>query len=555
MSRFISGKMIMKWFVNLATRTKLTFGFGLIVLVLFAAMTSAYVTITGMSDSQKGLYEKEFANAVELKDVRTNQNAVRANIFAMLLKDKRSDQASLLQEIVRRDKENAETMKRLLERNRNDPRIAAGLKAFDTLRAAYRETREAQVIPLIADGKLEGARDLIFVVQNQRNEKMRGIVDELVDASEKTAQAAVTQSIQQAEAATRLFLILAVVALGISAGMAMLMNRVIAAPLKEVSGMVERVAAGDLTVNLPSDNRVDEVGILMQTFRKMVENLRQIAQEIRDGANVLASSASEIVATTAQVASGAAETAVAVNETTSTVEEVKKTAEVSSDKARYVSDTAQKAAQVSQNGKRAVEQAVEGINRVREQMEGIAGSVMKLSEQSQAIGEIIATVNDLAEQSNLLAVNAAIEAAKAGEQGKGFAVVAQEVKSLAEQSKQATAQVRAILGDIQKATAASVLAAEQGSKAVESGVKQSAEAGETIRTLAQSIAEAAQAATQIAASSQQQQVGMDQVAVAMENIRQASAQNVAGTKQAEGAAHNLNELGLKLKQLAEQYRV
>jgi methyl-accepting chemotaxis protein len=127
--------------------------------------------------------------------------------------------------------------------------------------------------------------------------------------------------------------------------------------------------------------------------------------------------------------------------------------------------------------------------------------------------------------------------------------VAQEVKSLADQSRQATAQVRAILGDIQKATSAAVLATEQGNRAVEAGVKQSAETGESIRLLAESIMEAAQAATQIAASSQQQMVGMDQVALAMENIKQASMQNVAGARQAEIAAHDLNELGQKLNHL------
>ncbi|MFA7300262.1 MAG: methyl-accepting chemotaxis protein, partial [Sideroxydans sp.] len=132
---------------------------------------------------------------------------------------------------------------------------------------------------------------------------------------------------------------------------------------------------------------------------------------------------------------------------------------------------------------------------------------------------------------------------------KGFAVVAQEVKSLAEQSKQATAQVRTILGDIQKATGTAVLATEQGNKAVQAGVKQTGETGEAIRLLADSVAEAAQAATQIAASSQQQMVGMDQVAQAMENIKQASVQNVSGTKQAEVAAQSLHELGQKLSDM------
>jgi methyl-accepting chemotaxis protein len=273
---------------------------------------------------------------------------------------------------------------------------------------------------------------------------------------------------------------------------------------------------------------------------------RTITRQLRESIDQLSTSSSEIMATTSQVASSAAETASAVSETTATVEEVKQTAQLSSQKARNVSDSAQKASQISQSGRKSVEDAMQGMHRIQEQMESIAESIVLLSEQSQAIGEIIATVNDLAEQSNLLAVNAAIEANKAGEQGKGFTVVAQEVKSLAEQSKQATAQIRTILGDIQRATSVAVLATEQGSKAVQAGVKQTTETGEAIRLLADSIVDAAQAATQIAASSQQQMVGMDQVALAMENIKQGSVQNVAGTKQAEIAAKSLHSLGQKL---------
>ena len=277
--------------------------------------------------------------------------------------------------------------------------------------------------------------------------------------------------------------------------------------------------------------------------------IRNLTRQLRASVDQLSTSSAEILATTTQVASGAAETATAVSETTATVEEVKQTAQLSSQKARLVSDSAQKASQVSQNGRKSVEEAMQGMQRIQEQMESIAESIVRLSEQSQSIGEIIATVNDLAEQSNLLAVNAAIEANKAGEQGKGFAVVAQEVKSLAEQSKQATAQVRTILGDIQRATSAAVLATEQGNKAVQAGVKQTTETGESIRLLADSIVEAAQAATQIAASSQQQMVGMDQVALAMESIKQASVQNVSGARQAEVAAQSLHELGLKLSDM------
>ena len=278
---------------------------------------------------------------------------------------------------------------------------------------------------------------------------------------------------------------------------------------------------------------------------------RTITRQLRESLGQLASASNEIVTTTIQVASSTSETATAISQTTTTVEEVKQTAQIASQKAKYVLEIAQNATLISQKGKTTVGETIEGMNKIKQQMEFIAESIVKLSEQNQTIGEITATVNDLAEQSNLLAVNAAIEAAKAGEQGKGFSVVAQEVKSLAEQSKQATTQIRAILNDIQKAVSKAVMATEQGTKVVESGVKLSITAGEAIHILSENIIESSQAATQIAASSQQQLIGMDQVALAMDNIRQATMQNMAGNKQAETAAQNLNELGQRIRLIIE----
>jgi methyl-accepting chemotaxis protein len=370
--------------------------------------------------------------------------------------------------------------------------------------------------------------------------------------------------------------------------------RDIAGPLAEITRVAERIARGQLGVDFSSDGRTDEVGMLAQAFQRMSrslkvlagrasqiaggdltvrvkpqseddvlgnafltmsESLRSIITEFVEAVNVLASAASEIMASTAQLASSAAETATAVTETTATVEEVKQTSQLSSQKARTVSDEAQSAAEVAQSGKRSVDETIHGMNDIRQQMSAIAESILRLSAQSREIGEIIATVDDLAAQSKLLAVNASIEAAKAGEEGKGFSVVAQEVKSLAELSKQATTQVRGILNEIQKATSKAVLATEHGNQAVESGVRQSAAAGASIGALAESISEAAQAATQIAATSQQQFVGMDQVALAMESIKGAATQTVASTKQAETAAQQLHDLGQRLKQLVERFKV
>ena len=379
------------------------------------------------------------------------------------------------------------------------------------------------------------------------------------------------------------------------AGLAgLLLTRNIAGPLESLTGIAERITAGDLSSDVTVNDRSDEVGVLMRAFERMTRSLRTMAGAaeqiaagdlraslqpqspgdvlgnafvrmtdnlrrqiggILEGTAVLGSAASEIVASTAQLASGASESAAAVSETTTTVEEIRQTAELASQKAKAVADSAQKAVQISHNGRKSTEDVAAGMGRIRVQMEAIAESMMRLSEQSQTIGQIIATVEDLAAQSNLLAVNAAIEAAKAGEHGKGFGVVAQEVKSLAEQSRQATDRVRTILGDIQKATTAAVMATEQGGKAVEAGGKQTEAAGESIAALAAGVTEAAQAATQIAASSQQQLVGMDQVAGAMENIKQASTQNVASAKQLETAARNLSDLGQRLKLLVESYAI
>ncbi|MBI5446921.1 MAG: PAS domain-containing methyl-accepting chemotaxis protein, partial [Deltaproteobacteria bacterium] len=253
--------------------------------------------------------------------------------------------------------------------------------------------------------------------------------------------------------------------------------------------------------------------------RRAEDSLHRVMLEIQDSVSILTEATAQILTTTTEVAAGASETATAVSETTSTVEEVKQTAHAAHEKAKNVSEGAQRAVGVAQAGRTSVEESVAGMNRIHGQMESIAESIVRLSEQSQTIGEITASVNDLAEQSTMLAVNAAIEAAKAGDQGKGFAVVAQEVKSLAEQSKQATAQVRGILNEIQKATNAAVLATEQGSRAVDEGVRQSKKAGDAILEMGASIEESARAALQIAASSQQQLLGMDQVARAMENVK------------------------------------
>jgi len=202
-----------------------------------------------------------------------------------------------------------------------------------------------------------------------------------------------------------------------------------------------------------------------------------------------------------------------------------------------------------------VEESVSGMGKVSEQVQSIAENIMALAERAQAISEIVATVNDIAEQTNLLALNAAIEASRAGESGKGFAVVASEVRALADQSKKATAQVRQILGEIQKATNGAVMSAEEGTRSVAAVIKVVNDAGETIRVLTDTIAEAAQGTKQISASAGQQATGMAQIHQAMKSIDASINQNLASTKQAERATQDITILGEQLSVMVSGNRV
>lgn len=360
------------------------------------------------------------------------------------------------------------------------------------------------------------------------------------------------------------YVLLAIVGLTLIA--VFLISRGISKRARALADTAERIAAGEIALTAPIEGS-DELAALGESFNTMTAHLRslldtekegrerleKLIEAVRQTVNSVTSASAEILAATTQQAAGTQEQASAVSETVSTVDEVLQTSDQASQRARSVAESAQRSAEISRAGRQAVEESVAVIGTVSEQTESVAQSILALAERAQTIGEIIATVNDIAEQTNILALNAAIEAARAGEHGKGFAVVSAEVKSLAAQSKKATAEVRQILGDIQKATNAAVLAAEKGTTSVSQATKIVHQAGDTIKSLTDAVNEAAQVAGQIAASAGQQVTGMAQIHQAMRNINQVTHQNLASTRQSERAAQDLNELASRLKDLLATY--
>jgi len=578
--------------MNLSTRVKLLLSFGIIWLMLLVVILIAYRGFQDIIKSENALHKVNFRIALELKELKSNIIFNRASVLDMMMTKNGAEQI-VIESNINEKSHSIDTIIESLSILTSNQIFQNKLKDLKNVIDKYRDSRKEE-IKLVEAGKLDEAQILGTTSQKDRFEKIQTLTNELATKAAKDADDQLLADIKEAWVTTFLFVVFGIAMFLLSLLLVLILNRTIALPLKNISSTAVRISEGELNIEMDKVERKDEVGILIQSFQRMkdtlmniasagqkiasgdltltivpqsdkdvlgnillqmLNNLRSMTKDILEGVNSIAASSSEILAATTQVATGAAETASAITETTATVEEVRQAAQLSNQKATRVAENAQQVSQVTQIGQNVVNESIKGMNDIQIQMKSVSNTIISLSEQSQQIGGIISSVTDVADQSNLLAVNASIEAAKAGEQGKGFAVVALEIKNLAQQSKQATIEVRNILSDIQKATSAAVMATEQTTKSIENGMKQSTEAGEAIKKLGESSSKAIEAATQIVASSHQQVIGMDQIGLAMQNINQAGTENAASMLQAEKATRSLAELGQKLKILVSKYKI
>ncbi|HEY3304807.1 MAG TPA: methyl-accepting chemotaxis protein [Candidatus Binatia bacterium] len=329
--------------------------------------------------------------------------------------------------------------------------------------------------------------------------------------------------------------------------------RTISNPIREGVGFARQVAQGDLTVTLPAHDS-SELGMLSLSLNQMAQDLSQIVIRITEMVQNTSSAASQISAAAEEQERTVASQAASINQVTTTIQELAQSSNQVGKTADEMSAQWREVSRLTEEGNRAVQKGIDEMNRLKVQSQGIAHSILNLSEQIQRISSIVLTVSSIAEQTNMLALNAAIEAARAGEHGKGFAVVATEVRKLADQSQKAAAQIGAIIQEIQAATQNTILAVEEGNKGVEEGVRQIFQAGETLQGVTATIKQTMGSVQEITLATRQQAIGADQVSDAMRAIDQGMRETVIGTKETNLAASQLMTLGQSLDQLVKRFR-
>lgn len=332
-------------------------------------------------------------------------------------------------------------------------------------------------------------------------------------------------------------------------------NRLVIIPINKIIETLKVVASGEITKEIRVESN-DEIGELGRWFNEMSKNIAlvEIFKQIQDTINKISIAANEITAVASQQEKGESEHAVSINEITSTVEELSSSSKQVNEKAESVADQSKDTLKIAYDGQKAVSSTIEEMNDIKEKVGLIAESILNLSEQAQQIGQIISALNTISEQTNMLALNASIEAARAGEHGKGFAVVAAEVRKLADLSQKSTGKIEALIKEIQSATNSTVMATEEGSKSVDTGVKRVLQAGDTINTAISTTKDTVDAVQEIAIASRQQSLAIEQVSEAMGDINRRMKQTVTSANEMLHAAESLNLLGKELQKMVGKYK-
>jgi methyl-accepting chemotaxis protein len=327
----------------------------------------------------------------------------------------------------------------------------------------------------------------------------------------------------------------------------------ILAPIKEGVANLEKMASGDLTVRIDSDYNGDHQ-LIKNSINTVAESLNKTLREVNEAILATASAGNEISSSSEEMAAGAQEQNSQTAEVAGAVEQMTKTILETTRNSSMAADAAKKAGAIAKEGGSVVAETISGMDRIAKVVSKSAETVHALGKSSDQIGEIIQVIDDIADQTNLLALNAAIEAARAGEQGRGFAVVADEVRKLAERTTKATKEIASMIKQIQKDTTGAVSSMEEGTKEVEKGKELADKAGESLKQIISGAEQVVDIITQVAAASEQQSSTSEQISKSIEAISHVTHESSAGIQEIARSSEDLSRLTVNLQELIGKFK-
>ncbi|MEM1213963.1 MAG: methyl-accepting chemotaxis protein [Planctomycetota bacterium] len=335
---------------------------------------------------------------------------------------------------------------------------------------------------------------------------------------------------------------------------AYLLSRMICPPLLRAAEAARRIGQGDLTARLAVTSN-DELGDLAQGINAMAEQTGQVITTVLEATRDVASAATEIAASSEEMASGMSEQSGQLSQVSAAVEEMSASVIEVARKSADASNSAQQSGETAEHGGDVVQETIIGMSSISQAVVASAASVQELGKRGDEIGQVINVINDIADQTNLLALNAAIEAARAGEHGRGFAVVADEVRKLADRTTQATEEIADSITAIQSETTGAVNKMNAGTEQVEVGVTKAKQAGDSLAQIVSSANEVAEMIQSIAAAAEEQSAAAEQVSSSVDAIAQVTRQATQGTSQAAQAASQLSTKSEELLRLVSSFTI